>query len=230
MALMITFSGFKLPHYLNILFPSAAVLTSSFLLERREGRKNLRPFLLTQIILCSLCLLVAGAVNVWAFPVSNWLVIAGFLLLLGLCAFALLRIQLPLPKIVLASVVTSLLVFYLLNANFYPKLLRYQAGNELAFDTKEKIDPSTVYFWPGVYSSSYVFYTATLRREYNDSLLQKSSPVWIMTDRDHLAELKQPILQRYAHDDYEITRMQLPFVNPATRKKELTQMLLVRVK
>jgi 4-amino-4-deoxy-L-arabinose transferase-like glycosyltransferase len=229
-ALMLSFSGFKLPHYLNIIFPVSAVLTASFLLDRWEKRRNLRPLLLTQIIICTLCLLIAGVVNVWAFPVSGFWVIGGFFLLLFGCAVFLLRVRLSLPKMVAASVVTSLLLFYLLNSNFYPQLLKYQAGNELAFATKGKVDAKNVYFLPEVYSSSYVFYTAELRKEFSDSVLQRPGPIWIVTDRDRLQQIRQHILQTYEHVDYEITRMQLPFVNPATRKSELTRLMLVRVK
>jgi 4-amino-4-deoxy-L-arabinose transferase-like glycosyltransferase len=230
MALLLTFSGFKLPHYLNIIFPATAVMTASFLIERWERRKNLRPFLLTQIILCSLCLLIAGAVNVWAFPVFNLFVILGFAVLLLVCAFLLLRVRLQLPKIVFATVLTSLLVFYLLNTNFYPQLLTYQGGNQMAFATRGKVDARQVYFMPGIYSSSYNFYTAELRKEFHDTVLQQPGPVWIAADPERLKQIKQPILQAYEHRDYEITMMQLPFINPATRKGELSKMILVRVK
>jgi hypothetical protein len=227
---MLTFSGFKLPHYLNIIFPATAVMTAAFLVQRWERRKNFRPLLLTQISLCTLCLLLAGVINVWAFPVSDLFVIAGFFVLLLISAFFLLRVRLQFPKLMMASVLTSLLVFYLLNANFYPQLLRYQAGNELAFATKGKVDAKDVYFMPGVYSSSYNFYTAELRKEFHDSVLPKGGPIWIATDEQRLPEIKQPILQTYEQVDYEITTMQLPFINPATRKRELGKMLLVRVK
>lgn len=233
LALLLTFSGFKLPHYLNIIFPAAAVMTAAFLLHRWESRKSLRPLLLTQVILCTLCLVVAGAINLWAFPVSNGWVIAGFLLLLLVCGFFLLRVQLALPKLVVASVCTSLLVFYLLNTNFYPQLLRYQGGNELAFATKETVNPKNVYFWPGVYTPSYIFYTAEPEKTFSDAVLQKPGPVWILTDGAHLSEIRQkgyPVLQTYRHADYEITLLQLPFINPATRKKELGELLLLRVK
>jgi 4-amino-4-deoxy-L-arabinose transferase-like glycosyltransferase len=233
MALMLTFSGFKLPHYLNIIFPATAVMTAAFLIERLDKRRNLRPFLLTQVILCSLCLVLAGVINVWAFPASNVVVIAGFFLLLLLSGFFLLRVRMPLPKLVFASVLTSAVVFYLLNANFYPKLLTYQAGNELAFDTKEKVDPKAVYFMPGIYSSSYNFYTAELRKEFHDSVLQRPGPIWLATVGPRVEEIRSmglPVLQTYGHADYEITMLQLPFINPATRKGELTKMVLVRVK
>jgi 4-amino-4-deoxy-L-arabinose transferase-like glycosyltransferase len=233
MALLITFSGFKLPHYLNIMFPAAAVLTASYLLEAEQKRRNVKALLVTQVVLCGLLLLLAGAMNVWAFPAKNGFVIGGFLLLLALCVFVLLRLHSRLQKIVGASVVAILLLFYLLNTNFYPQLLRYQAGNELAFATKGQVDAKRVWFWPAVYSSSYCFYTAELRKEFTDSVLHQPSPVWIMTDNNGFNELKQkglPVLQTIQHADYEITMLQLPFLNPAARQKELSRMLLVRVK
>ncbi|GAA4742253.1 ArnT family glycosyltransferase [Flavisolibacter ginsenosidimutans] len=233
MALLITFSGFKLPHYLNIMFPAAAVLTAFYLLENEQKRRNGKALLIVQAVLCVLLLLLAGAINVWAFPARNVLVIGGFLLLLAITVFILLRLRSRLQKIVGASVVTMLLLFYLLNTNFYPQLLRYQAGNELAFATKEKVDAKRVWFWPNVYSSSYCFYTAELRKEFTGSVLNQPSPVWIMTDNNGFNDLKQkglPVLQTIQHADYEITMLQLPFLNPATRQKELNRMLLVRVK
>ena len=233
MALMISFSGFKLPHYLNIIFPASAVLTASYLVEQREKGKSLRGLLITQIIICVLCLLIAGAVNVWAFPMVNSFAIFGFLFVLGFCVSFLLRVKSALQKIIGASVITSLLVFYLLNANFYPQLLTYQGGNQLAFTTKGKVDAKRVYFWPGIYSSSYNFYTSELRKEFMDSVLLQPSPVWIMTDSRGLEELRQkglPVMESLEQNDYEITTMQLPFINPATRKNELNKLMLVRVK
>ncbi|NTS39961.1 glycosyltransferase family 39 protein [Flavisolibacter sp. BT320] len=230
MLLLMTFSGFKLPHYLTIIFPATAVLTAAYLMEERAKGKSLKGLLITQVVLCTLCLLVAGAVNVWAFPIEGAFAIFGFLFLLGFAASFLLRLKGPLQKLAGASVVTSLLVFFLLNTNFYPQLLSYQGGNELAFDTKGKVNPAQVYFMPGVYSSSYNFYTSTLRNEYSDAVLQGAGPVWILTDKNRLHEITQPILQTYQHADYEITTMQLPFINPATREKELSEMVLARVK
>ncbi|MFL5810227.1 MAG: ArnT family glycosyltransferase [Flavisolibacter sp.] len=233
MALMITFSGFKLPHYLNIIFPVAAVLTASYLVEKREQGRSLKGLLVTQIILCVLCLLLTAVVNVWAFPVSKPFVIFGFLFLLGFCVSFLLRLKSNLQKLVGASAITSMLVFYLLNANFYPQLLTYQGGNQLAFATKGKVDPKYVYFWPGTYSSSYNFYTSELRKEFADTVLQQPSPIWIMADNTGLDQIKQkglPLIETIEQEDYEITTLQLPFINPATRQKELNKLVLVRVK
>jgi 4-amino-4-deoxy-L-arabinose transferase-like glycosyltransferase len=233
MALLISFSGFKLPHYLNIIFPVSAVLCASYLVEQWERRKSFKGLLLTQIIICALCLLIAGFINVWAFPVTNGFVIAGFLLLLIVSGFIFRVFTTSLQKLVGASVISSVLVFFLLNANFYPQLLQYQGGNELAVTTKGKVDAKNVYFWPGIYSSSYNFYTSELRKEFTDAVMQQPSPIWIMTDNGKLPELQQkglPVLETFEQNDYEITQLQLPFINPSTRKNELSKLLLVRVK
>jgi 4-amino-4-deoxy-L-arabinose transferase-like glycosyltransferase len=232
MALMITFSGFKLPHYLNIIFPVAAILCASYLLEQSRRRKS-KGLLVTQLVICILCLLVTGVVNVWAFPVTGIAVIIGFVVLLAAIVFLLLRIRNQMQKLVGASVLTSVVLFFLLNANFYPRLLRYQAGNEMALDTGRKANPKNIYFWPGVFSHSFNFYTTELRKEFTDSTWQQPSPIWIMTDTERLEQLKQKgllFLETQEQDDYGITTMQLPFINPATRKGELTKLILVRVK
>jgi len=233
MALLITFSGFKLPHYINIIFPSASVLTSAYLLEKLNEPILLRRLFIVQLIICVLCLLVAAVINVWAFPLSNWLTII-FLILLVLACTAILRsVKLTGQKTVVLSVLTSFLIFYLLNSNFYPKLLTYQAGNELAFVTKNKVDPKNVFIWPGIYNPSFQFYSGHLKKDFSDSVLQGNQPVWVLTDRNSLPQLKEkhlPVLEQYVHHDYNIGTMSLKFIDPNTRKQTLDSLFLIRIK
>ncbi len=103
----------------------------------------------------------------------------------------------------------------------------------MAFETKSTVDQKNVYFWPEIYSSSYNFYTAALRKEFTDSVMQQPSPIWIMTDAARLEQIKQrglTVIEMYEQDDYEITQLQFPFIDPTSRKKELGQLFLVRVK
>jgi hypothetical protein len=44
------------------------------------------------------------------------------------------------------SVAVMALSFFLLNSNFYPQLLTYQAGRPLALMTKGKVNPGDVFF------------------------------------------------------------------------------------
>ncbi len=126
-----------------------------------------------------------------------------------------------------------ILVFYLLNLNFYPSLLKYQGGNELAFSTKNKIDAKNVYYWPGIYSSSYDFYSAELRKELDTINLPSTKPVWVMIQEKNMHELTAKgftVKEIVSHPDFEITRLDLKFINPKTRNKKLNKLVLARIK
>ena len=233
MAVLITFSGFKLPHYINIIFPIASVLTAAYLWERINEKNVIRSLFVTQLVICILCLLVAAIINAWAFPLRSWVVITAMALLIVICAIVLKRIRLKDQKLIALSVLTSILIFYLLNSNFYPQLLTYQAGNELAFESKNKVDPKNVFIWPGIYNPSFQFYTHELKKVFSDSVLSRNQSVWILTDRNSLPQLKENnlmVLEKYSYHDYNIGTMSLKFINPNTRKETLDSLFLIRVK
>jgi 4-amino-4-deoxy-L-arabinose transferase-like glycosyltransferase len=233
MAVMITFSGFKLPHYINIIFPSVAVLTSAYILEKSAELNWLSKLFIVQLIVCILCLLAAATVNLWAFPLQNWLIIIVSVLFILLCIFIVRSLNLKQQKLICISVLTSAFIFYLLNSNFYTQLLKYQAGNELAFEIKNKVASENIYLWPEIYSPSFEFYSRQLKRGFSDSVLQQNHPVWILVDRSTLPLLKEknlPFLQQYTHYDYNIGTMSFKFINPNTRKQTLDSLFLIRVK
>lgn len=233
MALMITFSGFKLPHYINIIFPSTAVLTSAYLLEKLNTEVLIRRLFVTQLVVCILCLIVAVIINSWGFPLKNWMVFVGIIAFVAFAVYTFRTVKSGFQKTIALSALTSALTFYLLNSNFYPQLLKYQGGNELAFETKGKVDPKNVFFWPYIYNPSFQFYSKELKREFSDSVLTKNGPVWLLADRNSFAQLKEkniPGLQQYSHHDYNIGTMSLKFINPNTRKETLDTLFLVRIK
>jgi 4-amino-4-deoxy-L-arabinose transferase-like glycosyltransferase len=233
MAVMITFSGFKLPHYINIIFPSISVLTSAYLMEKFNAETITRRLLVMQLVICLLCLAVAALMNGWAFPLKSWLVFVIMVLLVTACLAVLKAMKSDCQKIIALSVLTSTFIFYQLNSNFYPQLLTYQGGNELAFKTKKKVDPANVFFWPYIYNPSFQFYSKELKKEFSDSVLNQNHPVWVLTDRNSFAQLKQknlPVLQLYSHHDYNIGTMSLKFINPNSRKETLDSLFLVRIK
>jgi 4-amino-4-deoxy-L-arabinose transferase-like glycosyltransferase len=230
--LIISISGFKLPHYLNIIFPVAAVLTAGYLAGLSKPA-SLKRAIWLQGILSILVLIGILVVNTWLFPIWNLAAIIGFFGVLGAVILLLYKARGGMQRLVTISVATSVVAFFLLNTNFYPQLLTYQGGNELAFATRHKINSNDVYYWPGMYSSSYNFYTAAQHQDFNESLLQQPGPVWIMMSGENEQNFKQkgyPVLERIESRDYEITRLKLKFLNPATRSGQLHKMILVRVK
>ena len=227
-AMVLTFSGFKLPHYINIIFPATAVMIGSWILVN-----SLRPKVLfvIQVTVCLLMLLLVTILNVWAFPVKNNFLIIIIILLLAVVFYFLKNQQLSnLPKTVCVSVASMVVSFFLLNTNFYPQLLKYQGGNELAKKIKGNVDPVNVYFWKDNYSSSFNFYTATERQQFNDSIFQKGkNPIWLLFDKNDSVDIRRSgykIGLIYSVSDFGITKLNLKFINPVTRKNELHEMML----
>lgn len=228
----ISFSGFKLPHYLNIMFPAAAVMVASFIMNKAAQPKWAGPVFTIQLLLTLLIGLAMLFVNAWAFPITNaWVVFItlSLILLFGLfinSGFS--RMQ----KAVLISVAAMIVSFFTLNANFYLQLLKYQGGNELAFTVKHQINPAEVYLWKNVQAHSWNFYTATNQKFFSDSLYHRGKKVWLLFDLAHLTEIERAgyrLGRRYATPDYVVTKLKLSFINPSTRKKACSQMVLAEV-
>ncbi|MBK5273065.1 MAG: hypothetical protein JJE22_18855, partial [Bacteroidia bacterium] len=231
--LVVSFSGFKLPHYLNIVFPTSAVLTAAFILHKKNTGKWIRAILIIQGSVVFLLLILVAIINAWAFPVRNTWVIIGMILLLSVVFYFIKsKMYSSLQKSVFVSVAAMVFSFFLLNSNFYPQLLKYQGGNELAFATRGKVDPNNVYFWNNTYSSSFNFYTATLRKPFTDLVLQQGKVVWLMFDIRDEEQIKQAgyhLNEQFSALDYEITKLDIKFINPARRDSACTKLLLAEI-
>jgi hypothetical protein len=233
MLLIVSFSGFKLPHYLNIVFPTTAVMTAAYMIRNKEQTQWVKNVFTLQVVTAVLLLLLLAVINTWAFPVSNIAVLIGIILLLSLVFyFYKSKLYTLLQKMITISVATMILAFFLLNSNFYPKLLTYQGGNQLAFASKGKIESADVYCWKDHYSSSFNFYTATLRQPFADSVLQPGKKTWLLYDIRNEADILKAgykLGKQFSSLDYEITKLDIKFVNPAKREKQCTRMVLAEI-
>lgn len=232
MLLLITFAGFKLPHYLTIIFPVAAIITASFITSHHQYVKWAKVIFKIQLSIVLLIIVIIVAINIWAFPVQRYWVVLISVLLLALVFYYLLQNHHHnLSKLVYSSVSTMILLFFLLNTNFYPQLLTYQAGNELAKKIKGKIKPEEIYFWKDVYSSSFSFYTQSIRKELKPQEVEKNKLVWVVSDTTHINEIKNQfnVRQQLSHIDFEITKLDFKFLNPQTRLKACSRLFLLQL-
>jgi hypothetical protein len=233
MLVVVSASGFKLPHYLNVVFPSTSVLVAAYIIQQQENMKRTNLIFMIQLILVVFLLLLAAVINTWAFPVKNVWLIAGVVLLLSVVFYFLKSAAYTrLQKAVAAPVAAMIFSFFLLNSNFYPQLLQYQGGNVLAGVVKGKINPSDVYFWKNTFSSSFNFYTKTLYKIFADSVLQPGKKIWLVYDIRSEEEIKQAGYrpgQPFSVLDYEITKLDIKFVNPERRESQCTRMMLAEI-
>ena len=94
------------------------------------------------------------------------------------------------------------------------------------------VNPDDVYFWKENYSSSYNFSTSTLRKPFTDSIWQGGKKIWLLYDIRNEEEIKQAgykIGEKYSTRDYEITKLDLKFVNPLKRDSQCTKMVIAEV-
>lgn len=233
MLLVISLSGFKLPHYLNIIFPTTAILTAAFLLQNKTKPKWGTTIFIIQTFIVVVLSLATIILNAWAFPVQSFILIVCSMLLLSVVFYF--YLSQPLQKIqkaIGASVAAVILVFFLLNSNFYPALLTYQAGKGIADSTRGKVNPKEVYFWKDTYSSSYHFYSASLHQTFTDSTLKLGEKKWLAFDKQDEAEIKKHgyiLGKHFELPDYEVTKLTLKFLNPEKRASECTQFVLAEI-
>jgi hypothetical protein len=121
---------------------------------------------------------------------------------------------------------------FLLNANFYPKLLTYQGGNQLAKQHAGKVDVNTVYHWGFTDDYSWYFGTVTLPKAFADSVVNNGKKVWVLSDSSQVKEITRAgyvVGQQYGVTDYHITRLKLKFINPDKRAQTTSQLVLSEV-
>jgi 4-amino-4-deoxy-L-arabinose transferase-like glycosyltransferase len=233
MLIIISLSDFKLPHYLNITFPATSIMAASFLLNRIASSRWEKSIFILQIVISLLLLVVVGFVNTWIFPVKEFGLIAGCILLLAVVIYFLKSgLYTRLQKAVLIPVATMVLVFFLLNINFYPRLLKYQGGNELAFVTRGKADASDIYFEENSYSPSFNFYHSFLRRPLEDSTWQPGKKVWVFVEGKYMEEFSKKgyrLGRQFEVPRFRVTQLNKKFLDPSTRDEQLSKLFLVEI-
>ena len=157
-------------------------------------------------------------------PTANWLLLVFPVLLI----IVFIRNNSPYIR----SGLSTLILALLLNFIFYPDLLKYQSGNQMAFHANKE-HPGKPVSRLGLYIPSGEFYLKEhmTRRDGQDSVDHSASGLFFVSE-DELNLLKgksipYQILKEF--DEFHVTMLTLKFLNPATRKKELKKRYLVTI-
>jgi hypothetical protein len=234
---LVSFSKFKMPHYIIMLFPLAALFTAPYLREALWFGKAARFYLPLQVVLALLVVPLLLALNYYFFkPVNAFVWIVGSALLLILLLLAVMKWKVPAQKVVYITASASLVLNFFLNYNFFPNLMRYQAGNELAKKIKQENIPDEKICLLDVNAHTFDFY-----RKYNhaiiteDALLKKdaldTSAVYLINQNQKAqftaaGLLVEPVASNV---DYNVSTVTFKFLNPATRAQKLDTLMLARI-
>lgn len=231
--LIISFSGFKLPHYLVIVFPTTSILVADLLLAARKAGKQEKILLYMQYAVTVALLVVTVLLNAWIFPLHSYFFNAAVVVLLAVLIYQF-RVALldGFQKAVTVPAAAFVLLFFTLNIHIYPALLHYQGGNELAAVSKGKVDPENVYNWKNEYSASYNFTTQHLCTPFHDSLLVSGKQVWLLYDEQWEPAILQEgyrLQKEFSVPAFRITQLTRQFLDPATRDSACSLLILARI-
>jgi len=232
---VISFSKFKMPHYIIMLFPMAALFTAPYLrfvLMRPRGRRFYTVF---QTCFAALVLLITLALNFYFFKPDTILVwITGLLLV---AAFVAVLFRRGAMKFWYAGIATSILLNFFLNYNFFPQVMKYQGGNELAKDFNKSGIPNGQLLLIEDQAHSFDFYTGHIHPIVApDSFAARYPSIggnYFLLSRDlrnYLSEqgfIIEPLMQR---PDYNVTTIKMKFLNPATRQSSLDTLMVARIR
>lgn len=248
----LSFSKYKLPHYIYVIFPLAAIIAGKFyykLIFNDNYKKKFNYYLFLQYFTNIILWALAMTLSIWAFPLNSiilWIII-GILLLLSLF-FTFSRSRNKFNKIFYPSILTIVGVNFTLNTHLYPRLFKYQVSSKVAqYITKEKIPSKQVIFLSQEkegqsptrrYLHSFDFYSKTQVKEAFEVLdIQKfarkfENKCWVYTDSVGLNKLKQQkvkikIIKK--RPQFHISELNIQFLNPKTRHQETKDVYLLQI-
>jgi len=235
----LAFSKFKMPHYLIMLFPLATIFTASYLRHVLSFKKGIRVFFPMQLLFVVLVVVAALALNFYFFKPTSWIIAIIAVFIFGLLVWTITNRSLQKgTKIIYASAAVILLFNFLLNYNFFPQLLQYQAGNEMVRSMAEKkieipdnqillIEPNAHSF---DYYRAYCHPLITIDEIEKDYTLVKDKYFLInRADRNKLQAqgfIVEPVI---SEKDYNVAKVSLKFLKPATRVQRLDTLMLARL-
>lgn len=231
----LSLSKYKLPHYIFILLPWAAVLTARFLFaEKTATAKWLR---IAHYILLPLVSGVALSMPGFMFPTLNPVIWLPVLALLFYGIWAARPQQQGNQHFMQGTVAIAVLIGFVLNFHFYPHVLAYQTTSVAGQYFKSKKIPTNQLAVMGAGGHALDFYAQTIIPflPTADDAVQKArkdGALYIYTregGREQLdaAGVTYSVDTTFGH--FQSALLKWPFLNPATREGALTPAYVLRV-
>lgn len=232
-------SHYKLPHYIYVVFPFAAIFTANFLtrLQIPEFANKLKIINIIQSIVLAFVWVLAGLIFIWFFPLENWLlIIVGIIGLFGYLYIVFKERKTQLKYFLCISLITVLSANILIACQFYPSILKYQAGGAVAKEILEKgLDTHDIFI--------YRLSARSLDVKTHSVIIEKSLPffmekisngetIFIVTDYQGVLDFKA---QGYninvitKKPNHAATLITLEFLIPESRTNSLDNYYLLKI-
>lgn len=229
----LSLSQFKLPHYINVVFPFAAILTANYLVNILPI-KYYKGVGLLQAILGFLGLAFISFLytyfkgNYSLFNNLFWFIFWSLLLFLfgGIYAFRSWRSNDRLVRLIFPSIVAFAFVNYTINLYVYPELLRYHSSSNIGkYLREENVKPNATFFFITLDFATEFYAGFLIKKLDNDNLKQALVPgTTLVTTAEglrvvELYGLHPKAIQPFNH--YHILMLTPKFINPNTRPQTI---------
>ena len=231
--LVFSLSGFQLPHYTNIIFPLLAILTADWI-QRITLRREIRYFKITQLITVFLILALLFFIQILFRPDGPYMLAITAIALTGIMIIPVFRSKMKGKwKMVYVSALATILVNFYLNLLFYPELLQYQSGTQVARYANQHFPEQNIRSL-GVLTFTTHFYADNEVKQRDIPALQEDLAIGeylIFTSEPYLDSLRMAninfeIVKQFDH--YHTTMVTGTFLNKKTRQKSLRKHYLLK--
>jgi 4-amino-4-deoxy-L-arabinose transferase-like glycosyltransferase len=233
--ILISFSQFKLPHYLNIVIPLFSILTASYLyrLNVFVKARMIKVLLGIQYFILGIVFITGALFCFFVFEIQSVISYILFAIVGIILIYFTLKKDVYSVRIITIAASASLLLNMVMNLHFYPNLLEYQAGSSIAEVVEEQEIPvDVIYKLSEEHTWALDFYNRMpVKITTVENLVDKDN-IWVYASGEELELLKDAGLdwnKQFSVNDFRITRLQVKFLDPASRKKTLHEKYLIHI-
>lgn len=236
--IVLSFSKYKLPHYIFPLYPLMAIITANELnkLISHSSSTVYKIFFGIHSFLNAIILMAIFVICLFVFPTESLFIWGIIILGLACNIYLLYQVKFAAYRIFSGCLSAFLLLNLLMNLHFYPNLMQYQSGSVAAkFIIKNNIDIDELAVYR-LYPNSLDFYTKSIPQIFESpgALIRAVSaqPLWIYTDETGKKQLEDSgaILENdVSFDHFHISKLSIKFINPKTRASVTGKAYLLRV-
>lgn len=236
MLFTISWSNFKMPHYIFWFLPLVTLFTAPFLRELMSDKPGNKFFYYLHMVFAVLVLVASAVLNFYFFQPPTIIAWIGGIALMGGLIYFLFRKEADRGlKLVYISAGLSIVFNFMANYSFFPNLYKYQGGNELVKKMKEEnieIPRENIRL---LYTNAHTFdYYLGYNHEIVDTAKVPrgdTSVTYLVTSpiAKKLREKGYSIDPVVSHVDYNVNAIKLRFLNPKTRYNRLDTLMLAKV-
>lgn len=228
-------SAYQLPHYAFIVYPLGAIITSKYILHvfYEPGISGAKLLHIIQTSVLGL-LLVGIFMLVWfCFPEHNQLALIFYIILFTGYLYTTFLLKSH-HKTILVCLLIAIGTNLILNSYFYPELLNYQAGSEMAAKALANgVSKGNIYCYKAWQPWTLNFYTdMTIPATDNFEYLVQQRNILIYTNEEFVEDFKKvrpDLLVIHSMGEYPVSTPRMKFLNPATREETLKRKCLIKL-